>query len=154
MPNGLPPNLVPYENPSLEKISEFINDPDVQNHMYNKAWDSISEKIYQQPSIPLKSDEERLKPIIDELSTLQESINKANGEIKQLNDKSAIQNGYIKQLQVCLNEEAEKRSELENKITLKDKKLAAISLFSAIIGGVVVVIFEHIILPYLQSIAL
>ncbi len=102
----------------------------------------------------MKSEEERFSVITNRLDDINASLNKANHEIKQLNDKVSSQNLYIKEIEDKLDKEIEDRKNLENRLSPKEKKLAYISFISAIIGGIIVVIFEHLILPCLQTINL
>ena len=116
MSNNLPPNLVPYENPSLEKIGGLKDDPNFEKKIYDKAWESISKNLYQPPSVPLKSDEEHSKQLADKLD-------KQHSELKQLNDKMSYNNLYTKKLMADLEEEFSSNKESENNLSKKDKKI-------------------------------
>ena len=63
---------------------------------------------------------------------LQEKLDKTNLELKQLNDKYASQNLYIKELQINLKKESLKREIAETKLSARDWKTAIVALGSAL----------------------
>lgn len=137
MSDNIPDNLTPMEpNPNWDKISNLTSDPTFQNHMYNKAWESISKNLYHQPSVPLKSDEEHSKHLANKLD-------KQHFELKQLNDKLSYNNLYTKELMANLEEEFSSNDASENNLSKKDKKI----LF---VGAIITLLF--LILEYNQSI--
>lgn len=99
----------------------------------------------------MKSEEEIFDVITKRLDNTNASLDKANSEIKQLNNKVATQNYNIKQFQTDLKIESEKREELENQLSKKDTLLTFISLISGIVGGCIVVLFEHCLLPIISQ---
>lgn len=79
-----------------------------------------------------------IKPPEVDLSSkaeLKERIDDTYVQLRQLNDKTSFQTMYIKQLKADLDEERKKRVVAENKLSTKDWKLAALSLFVGIIAG-------------------
>lgn len=136
MSDNLPPNFVPYENPNLEKISKLAKNPDFEKQMYDKAWESISKDLYQQPNIPLKSDEEHPKQFADKLD-------KQYFELKQLNDKMSYNTLYTKKIMANLEEEFSSNEESENNLSKKDIKIL---IWGAIITLLFLMIEYH---PYI-----
>lgn len=63
---------------------------------------------------------------------LQEKLDKTNLELKQLNDKYASQNLYIKELQRNLKKESLQREIAETKLSARDWKTATVALGSAL----------------------
>lgn len=74
-------------------------------------------------------------PMVEELKNtnkiLQNKLDSANLQLKQLNDKNSSQNLYIKELKADLEDEKLKRELAETKLSSKDWKLIIISFFSA-----------------------
>lgn len=84
---------------------------------------------------------------------LHQQLDDMHLQLRQLNDKTSSQTLYIKQLQANLKEEESKRKEAENKLSIKDWKVAIIAFCSAILA----LIIEHwkdiydFILPLIES---
>lgn len=152
MSNNLPDNLIPI--PEDHRFKALINST-------KDCTKNISQKEFLPENFnvpPIISNEEYQKPITEEIGLTNEileiqnkkledfqiQLNKSNFELKQANDKLSSQNLYIKELKTELKEEIKKRKLFEDKISKKDKILSIISLISAIIGGIIVVIFEHV----------
>ena len=70
---------------------------------------------------------------------LHQQLDDMHLQLRQLNDKTSSQTLYIKQLQANLKEEERKHKEAENKLSIKDWKVALIAFISA----VVVLTIEH-----------
>lgn len=152
MSNNLPDNLIPIpEDPRFKALINSTKD----------CTKNISQKKFlpENFNVPhIMSNEEYQKPITEKigltneileiqnekLEDFQKQLNKFNFELKQANDKLSSQNLYIKELKAELKEEIKKRKLFEDKISKKDKILSIISLISAIIGGIIVVIFENV----------
>lgn len=77
----------------------------------------------------------------ERIACLQESLDSAKAEIKQLNDKNASQNLYIKQLTADLKEEALKRELAESKVSAKDWKVALIAGVIGLVTGLICAYF-------------
>ena len=127
----------------MSNIHTFVHQP---TYNYQKQFDEAMALV----STPA----ERAKPITDRLdrqieilenqlqqaettnTDLQAKLEKANFELKQLNDKSSSQNLYIKELKADLKEEMERRIKAEDAISPKDWKMSIISLVVSFIAGV------------------
>ena len=72
---------------------------------------------------------------------LQDKLDKANFELKQLNDKASCQRLELKELRADLKEEILKRELAETKLSVKDWKTICISFVSGmivtILGGII-----------------
>lgn len=84
---------------------------------------------------------EQQKITNDNITRLQESLDSAKFEIKQLNDKNASQNLYIKELKADLKEEALKRKLAESKVSAKDWKVALIAGIIGLATGLICAYF-------------
>ena len=91
---------------------------------------------------PLKNIEELQQQQLDEAKAtnqiLQEELNKAYDQLRQLNDKEASQNLYIKELKAGLKDEIQKREVAEKELSSKDWKIIFFSFLSAVVSGVIV----------------
>lgn len=141
--------LPPEKKAFIEKMSEMSN---THTFTHQPTYDYQKEinKALSYVSTPA----ERAKPITDRLdrqieilenqiqqaetinADLQAKLEKANFELKQLNDKSSSQNLYIKELKADLKEEMERRIKAEDAISPKDWKMSIISLIISFITGV------------------
>ena len=141
--------LSPEQKAFMDKMSEVANmNTFIHQPTYN------FQKQLDEAKVLVSTPAERAKPITDRLdkqieildnqlqqaettnAELQAKLEKANFELKQLNDKSSSQNLYIKELKADLKEEMERRIKAEDAISPKDWKMSIISLVVSFIAGV------------------
>lgn len=92
------------------------------------------------PQPPSKLDETNqfLHDQNEYLQDIQIQLQKANEEIKQLNNKTVNQTYQIKELRFDLDKEIKERKVLEDKLSKKDWKIILASLISGIASGIIV----------------
>lgn len=124
--NEIPSNFTP--------INQTIPQLDVTKVQY------IQQNYVQQlPSQPVSKLEEINKLLSAQLyqsnqenEELHKRLDDMYTQLRQLNDKSSEQKLYIKQLEYNFKQEERKRKEAEDKISIKDWKIALIAFISAI----------------------
>lgn len=150
--------LSPQQQAFVDKMSETTN---MHTFVHQPSYNF--QKQFDETMALVSTPAERAKPITDRLdkqieilgnqlqqaettnAELQAKLEKANFELKQLNDKSSSQNLYIKELKADLKEEMERRIKAEDTISPKDWKMAIISLVIGFITGVGGGIILHMI---------
>lgn len=151
--------LSPQQQAFVDKMSETAN---MHTFVHQPTYNL--QKQFDETMARVSTPAERAKPITDRLdkqieilenqlqqaeitkAELQTKLEKANFELKQLNDKSSSQNLYIKELKADLKEEMERRIKAEDRISPKDWKMSFISLVIGFITGVGGGIVLHMII--------
>lgn len=137
------------ENFSFKGLDEILTNPETQKYMAEQMQQQIYEKVSSVPKTdvtfknPLEKTEnlleEQLKHETNQSTELQEKLNEAYDQLRQLNDKDSIQVSELKQLRADLKEESLKRELAESKLSSKDWKTAIIALGT----GIFVLAVEH-----------
>ena len=139
--------LIPIElDPKIEQLSQIMNTPEMKNYAALKVQQQIKDNLAQPVlDIPIRNPNEKMESLLEEQLKQQESANvelkqqleDAQLQLKQLNDKEASQNLYIKELKAELQTESMKRELAENKLSSKDWKVALIAGVIGLITGLI-----------------
>lgn len=144
--------LTPVEIPNKYKqLAKQINTPEMQSYLANQTrkqfYDSLSNNTvkdisYRNPNEGVEQlleegnskQDQQIEVLMRFNSELQTKLDDAYIQLKQLNDKDAIQTGQIKELRADLREESLRRELAETKLNIKDWKVALIALGGALIA--------------------
>ena len=139
--------LIPIElDPKIEQLSQIMNTPEMKDYAALKVQQQIKDNLAQPVlDIPIRNPNEKMESLLEEQLKQQESANvelkqqleDAQLQLKQLNDKEASQNLYIKELKAELQTESMKRELAENKLSSKDWKVALIAGVIGLITGLI-----------------
>lgn len=125
--------MVTVTDELINKLSQYKN---VRPQINNINDDLIANIPMSNPMV------EQQKITNKRIASLQESLDLAKVEIKQLNDKNASQNLYIKELKADLQEQSLQRELAETKVSAKDWKIALISGGIGLLVGLVCAYFS------------
>lgn len=147
MDNKLTPiEIDPEFESKIQQLTQVMNTPEQMNYMANKARQQIIDNLVQPVSdIPSINPNEKMEFLLEEQlkqyelmnNELQEQLEDAKLQLKQLNDKEASQNLYIKELKADLKEQSLKRELAEDKLSLKDWKVALVSGVIGLVTGII-----------------
>lgn len=139
--NYTPINLTPDFKAKIRQFSELIQTPEVVNYTTNKMHEQVMNNLTNSViDIPFRNPNEKMESLLEEQikqyevtnKNLHKQLEEAQLQLKQLNDKEASQNLYIKELKADLQTESLKRELAENKLSSKDWKTAFIALIAAL----------------------
>lgn len=136
MDNLTPINLTPNFEAKVQQFTELMQTPEMVNYTANKMQEQMMDNLTKLfLNIPFRSHNEKMEALLEEQlkqykttnKELQKQLEEAQLQLKQLNDKEASQNLYIKELKTDLQTESLKRELVENKLSSRDWKITLIA---------------------------